>query len=81
MASSLQFGLELELLLQCKKKTYSSWKALAKDVSKRLAKAGIGNHVEDSTDQDYTEWLVTQEITIPSQPSNNICKRFPGRYC
>lgn len=75
---TLRFGLEIELLLGPRKKgpSHSSWKSLAKDLSKRLAKAGIPNHVNDSNDKsahNYREWSITQEVTIPSQPGKNLC--------
>lgn len=75
---TLRFGLEIELLLGPRKKgpSHSSWKSLAKDLSKRLTKAGIPNHVNDSNDKsahNYREWSITQEVTIPSQPGKNLC--------
>ncbi|KAK5655776.1 hypothetical protein OQA88_5314 [Cercophora sp. LCS_1] len=72
---TLQFGLEIELLLGSRKKTYPNWKTLAKDVSKRLLKAGIPNHINDTNDKspaNYTEWSIAPEITIPNQPAKNL---------
>ncbi|KAK4173735.1 putative amidoligase enzyme-domain-containing protein [Triangularia setosa] len=74
---TLHFGLEIELLLGPRKKgsSHSSWKSLAKDLSKRLTKAGIPNHINDSNDKsphNYREWSITQEVTIPSQPGKNL---------
>ncbi|KAK4187128.1 putative amidoligase enzyme-domain-containing protein [Podospora australis] len=74
---SLSFGLELELLLGTRKKSsaHSSWKSLAKDLSKRLFKAGIPNHFNDTNDTsqaNYHEWSIVQEVTIPSQPGKNL---------
>lgn len=77
--SSFQFGVEIELLMGGRKKAYSNWKSLAKDVSKRLQKAGISNHVNDGNDksrENYSEWSIVQEVTIPSQPAKNLCKNF-----
>lgn len=77
-AASLQFGVEIELLLGSRKKAYSSWSALAKDVSKRLLKAGINNHINEGdgsrSAENYSEWSIVQEVTIPSQPAKNLCK-------
>ncbi|KAK4445249.1 putative amidoligase enzyme-domain-containing protein [Podospora aff. communis PSN243] len=73
--SSLQFGVEIELLLGSRKKAHPNWKALAKDVSKRLVKAGIANHINDNNDKsadNYREWSIVQEVTIPSQPGKNL---------
>ncbi|KAK3374554.1 putative amidoligase enzyme-domain-containing protein [Podospora didyma] len=73
--NSFQFGVEIELLLGSRKKVHPNWKSLAKDLSKRLAKAGIPNHVNDNNDKspdNYREWSITQEITIPSQPAKNL---------
>ncbi|KAK1751288.1 putative amidoligase enzyme-domain-containing protein [Echria macrotheca] len=73
--NTLRFGVEIELLLGSRKKTYPNWKTLAKDVSKRLAKAGVANHVNDTNDKspdNYREWSVVPEVTIPSQPAKNL---------
>jgi hypothetical protein len=75
--TTLQFGVEIELLLGSRKKSHASWKALAKDLSKRLAKAGIANHINDSNDKspdNYREWSIVPEVTIPSQPNKGLCK-------
>lgn len=77
---SFQFGVELELLLGSRKKPHTNWKSLAKDLSKRLHKAGIPNHVNEGNDKspaNYSEWSIVQEVTIPSQPAKNLCKPFP----
>lgn len=74
-SSPLQFGVEIELLLGGRKKTYSSWGSLAKDVCKRLLKVGIRSHVnEGGSKESYSEWSIVQEVTIPSQPAKNMCK-------
>ncbi|KAK3311857.1 putative amidoligase [Apodospora peruviana] len=73
--NSFQFGVEIELLLGSRKKTHPNWKSLARDLSKRLLKAGIANHINDGNDkshENYREWSITQEITIPSQPAKNL---------
>jgi hypothetical protein len=75
-SSPFQFGVELELLLASRKKTHSNWKSLAKDLSKRLQKAGIPNHINETNDtspDNYREWSIVQEVTIPSQPAKNLC--------
>jgi len=75
--NSFRFGVEIELLLGSRKKTYQNWKSLAKDLSKRLAKAGIANHINDSNDKspdNYREWSIVPEVTIPSQPGKNLCR-------
>ena len=46
-SNTFRFGVEIELLLGNRKKTYPNWKTLAKDVSKRLAKAGAKLLVAD----------------------------------
>lgn len=74
--NSFQFGVEIELLLGSRKKSHPNWKSLARDLSKRLAKAGIANHVNEGNDKsrgNYREWSLVQEITIPSQPAKNLC--------
>ena len=73
---ALQFGVELELLLGGRKKPFTSWKSLADDVSKRLGKAGIRNHVsygggKSKTAETYHEWSIVQEVTIPTQSAGD----------
>ncbi|KAL2015663.1 hypothetical protein VTK56DRAFT_5041 [Thermocarpiscus australiensis] len=73
--NSFQFGVEIELLLGSRRKTHGNWKSLARDLSKRLLKAGIPNHINDSNDKsqtNYREWSIVQEVTIPSQPAKNL---------
>ncbi|KAK0703909.1 putative amidoligase [Lasiosphaeria miniovina] len=73
--NAFQFGVEIELLLGSRKKAHGSWKALAKDLSKRLAKAGVANHVNEANDKspdNYREWSIAPEVTIPSQPAKNL---------
>ena len=73
---SFQFGVEIELLLGSRKKHHPNWKSLAKDLSKRLLSAGIGNHVNEGNDKssgNYLEWSITQEVTVPCQPDKNLC--------
>lgn len=75
--NSFRFGVEIELLLGSRKKTHPNWKSLAWDLSKRLVKAGIANHINEGNDkshENYREWSITQEITIPSQPAKNLCQ-------
>lgn len=84
---SFQFGVEIELLMGSRKKVHPNWKSLAKDLSKRLQKAGISNHVNDGNDksrENYREWSIVQEVTIPSQPAKNLCmvyRRSSDRLC
>ncbi|KAK0704580.1 putative amidoligase enzyme-domain-containing protein [Lasiosphaeris hirsuta] len=73
--NSFQFGVEIELLMGSRKKAHPNWKALAKDVSKRLLKAGIANHINETNDKspdNYREWSIVQEVTIPNQPAKNL---------
>ena len=77
VGNSFQFGVEIELLLGCRKKIYSNWKSLARDVNKRLLKAGISNHVNEGnekTKENYTEWSIVQEVTVPNNPAKNLCR-------
>ncbi len=84
LQNSFQFGIELELLLGCRKKAHSNWKSLAKDVSKRLLKAGIKNHIDEGgekAEKNYREWSIVQEVTIPSNPAKNLCSyRYLQKY-
>lgn len=73
--TSLQFGVEIELLLEGRKKAFSSWKALASDVSKRLSSVGIANHVHDDAKglATYEAWAIVREVTVPNQPAKGLC--------
>ncbi|ROV90115.1 hypothetical protein VMCG_09761 [Cytospora schulzeri] len=74
-SASLQFGVEIELLLGSCKKAHSSWKALASDLSKRLTAAGIANHINEGGDkavEHYREWSIVREVTIPNQPAKGL---------
>ncbi|KAI1085392.1 putative amidoligase enzyme-domain-containing protein [Whalleya microplaca] len=70
-----QFGVEIELLLGSRSKTHKSWKSLASELSTRLAKAGIPNHLNQGNDksaENYFEWSITQEVTVPAQAGKNL---------
>ncbi|EJT76841.1 hypothetical protein GGTG_06755 [Gaeumannomyces tritici R3-111a-1] len=77
MASSrlFYFGVEIELLMGSKKSKHSTWKSLASEVAKKLAKAGIDNHINESGDKSpdvYTKWSIAPEVTIPGQPAKGL---------
>ncbi|KAI8625623.1 putative amidoligase enzyme-domain-containing protein [Xylariaceae sp. FL1651] len=71
---SFRFGIEIELLLTSRSKNHKSWKSLASELSIRLDGAGIPNHLNESNDsspENYVEWSITQEVTIPPQVGKN----------
>ncbi|KAH6660836.1 putative amidoligase enzyme-domain-containing protein [Truncatella angustata] len=72
---SFFFGVELELLIGSRSKTHKTWKSLAAEVSTKLRKAGLANHVNEGNDkaiEHYEEWSIVQEVTVPSQPGKNL---------
>ncbi|KAI0594874.1 putative amidoligase [Biscogniauxia sp. FL1348] len=82
---NFQFGVELELLIGSKQpsssssktqhKQHKSWKSLASDLSARLAQAGIPNHLNEGHDkspENYCEWSITREVTIPAPAGKNL---------
>jgi hypothetical protein len=74
---AFQFGIEIELLIGSRSKTHKSWKSLAMEVSSKLAKAGVHNHINENNDkslENYQEWSVVQEVTIPTQAGKNLCQ-------
>lgn len=74
---SFYFGVELELLIGSRSKTHKSWQSMASELSTRLMKVGIANHVNEHNDksaENYAEWSIVQEVTVPSQPGKNLCK-------
>ncbi|KAI0020900.1 putative amidoligase enzyme-domain-containing protein [Xylariomycetidae sp. FL0641] len=77
MASDLtfQFGVEIELLLGSRTKNHKSWKSLATELSVKLHDAGIPNHLNESnvkSAENYHEWSITQEVTVPMQAGKNL---------
>ncbi|KAK3898593.1 hypothetical protein C8A05DRAFT_18862 [Staphylotrichum tortipilum] len=61
-----RFGVEVELLLESRGwKKHNQWKPLADELSGKLAKADVDNHVDDLTPvKNYTEWSIAREITV-----------------
>lgn len=71
--TSIRFGVELELLLGSRKgkSPFESWSELAKDVSRRLGRASIRNHIHDKrTTETYREWFIIREVTIKTDPAS-----------
>jgi hypothetical protein len=76
VSSPFFFGFELELSIKTNRK-HSTWHDMADQLSKRLRKRHIHIHVNDishGSENNYSEWSIVQEITIPAHPSKNICK-------
>ncbi|KAH6627511.1 hypothetical protein F5144DRAFT_630816 [Chaetomium tenue] len=67
--SSFRFGVEIELLLESPNRKHKTWHSLAMDISKRLAKAGIPNRVDNSG--DYSEWSIVREVTVQDPNGKN----------
>ncbi|KAI1503279.1 putative amidoligase enzyme-domain-containing protein [Biscogniauxia marginata] len=70
-----QFGIEIELLIGSRSKTHKSWKFLASELSLRLENAGIPNHLNEGNEKsadNYYEWSITQEVTVPAQAGKNL---------
>jgi hypothetical protein len=77
---SFLFGIELEFLVASRAKTHKTWKSLASEMSAKLASAGLPNHVNhggDKSAENYQEWSIVQEVTVPFQPGKNLCKPTP----
>ena len=76
---AFRFGVELEFLLGSRSKKHKSWTALAAELSARLAKAGVPNHVnagnEKSAD-NYREWSIVREVTVPADVGKGLCESF-----
>lgn len=76
---SFLFGIEIELLVGSRSKTHKTWRSLASEMSMKLASAGLANHVNhggDKSAENYQEWSIVQEVTVPSQPGKNLCKPY-----
>jgi len=76
-AVQLRFGVEIEVLTGSKASSHMEWALTARELGKELKDIGIPNHViEDhrKDHDDFTEWSVQQEVTIPNQMMQNKCK-------
>ncbi|EMR62572.1 hypothetical protein UCREL1_10491 [Eutypa lata UCREL1] len=69
------FGVELEFLLGSRSKKHKTWASLAAELSTRLAKAGISNHVNagnEKTSENYREWSIVREVTVPEDIGKSL---------
>ncbi|KAL1895615.1 hypothetical protein Sste5346_005084 [Sporothrix stenoceras] len=75
-STSIRFGVELELILGHRqdKEPFAKWDDLAKDVSRRLSRAGISNHIHDKKNgpEKYKEWFIIREVTIKTDPASYL---------
>ncbi|KAI1326624.1 putative amidoligase enzyme-domain-containing protein [Xylariaceae sp. FL0255] len=72
---SFNFGIEIELLLASRTKNHKSWHSMATELSIRLNAAGIPNHLNEDSDpslENYVEWSITREVTIPPQAGKGL---------
>ncbi len=70
------FGVELEFLLGSRSKRQKTWASLAAELSARLAKAGIPNHINEGnekTAENYREWSLVREVTVPGDVAKGLC--------
>lgn len=78
------FGVELEFLLGSRSKKHKTWASLAAELSTRLAKAGISNHVNagnEKTSENYREWSIVREVTVPEDIGKSLCEFFRWFKC
>ncbi|GAB1320938.1 Amidoligase enzyme [Madurella fahalii] len=64
---TFQFGIEIELFLGSRKQKSPTFQSLAEEVSQKLRKAGISNHIQQSNDKSagkYRKWSIVQEVSI-----------------
>ncbi|RYP52545.1 hypothetical protein DL769_010657 [Monosporascus sp. CRB-8-3] len=72
---TFRFGVELEMLLGSRAKKHKTWASLATELSTRLAKAGIANHINagnEKTAENYREWSLVQEVTVPREVEKGL---------
>lgn len=74
----IRFGVEIETRTGSKAHKHREWLLLASDVSQELARARVPNHVTkqvtDKKDENYQEWSLIKDTTIPNFPRNSSCK-------
>ena len=67
VGNEFRFGIEIELLIGGRKTKYSTYPSLANDLSKKLHKAGIANHIKEADDKSkskYIKWSIVPEATV-----------------
>lgn len=72
---AFQFGVEIELLIGSRSKNHKTWRSLADEISSKLIKAGVPNHVNESaknSSESYQEWSIVPEVTVPSQAGKGL---------
>ena len=80
---TFRFGVELEFLLGSRSKKHKSWTALAEELSTRLARHGVPNHVNaggEKTAENYREWSIVREVTVPADVSKGFCKSIRSNH-
>jgi hypothetical protein len=73
----LRFGAELEVLTGSQSQHHMEWYLTAGEISRELGQWQVKNHVNSDHNkdaEDYTEWSIIQEVTIPNQMMANKCK-------
>jgi len=79
-STEIRFGVEIETRKGSKAHNHQDWLLLASDVSQELARARIPNHINkqltDKWDENYQEWSLIKDTTIPNFPRQSSCKRL-----
>jgi hypothetical protein len=76
-ALKFRFGAEIEVLTGSKANEHMEWYLTANELSEELTSIQLKNHVNydhNKAAEDYTEWSLQQEVTIPNQMMQNRCK-------
>ncbi|KAF2112239.1 putative amidoligase enzyme-domain-containing protein [Lophiotrema nucula] len=69
-----RFGVEIEVITGSRENEHMEWYLTADELSDELAEIKVSNHVVQNhrkEDEDYTEWSLQQEVTIPNQMMQN----------
>ncbi|KAK0734680.1 hypothetical protein B0T26DRAFT_737254 [Lasiosphaeria miniovina] len=66
-----RFCVELGLVVRSRTYKHASSAGVEEEISARLAKSGIANHVTGTKAESQTEWTVAKDLAIPSHPRDH----------
>ncbi|KAK4098766.1 hypothetical protein N658DRAFT_499002 [Parathielavia hyrcaniae] len=72
-APDFRFCVELGLVIRSRKHKHKTVTGLEDEISKRLTRAGIANHIASSPTSSVSsrEWTIASELCIPSRPRDH----------
>ena len=68
-----RFGIEPEMYLQPRKKSFESWREVAETIQKSMEIEGIPTVTNY---KDYSRWSIVRDGSVPNFPSENKCEPY-----